>query len=106
MKSTSKPHRIPWRRVALLLVAMPAAFTWAAHHESEEWIQLFNGRDLDGWTVKVTGYELGENPGDTFRVEDGLLVSTCEEFETFGGRFGHLFYRDSFSRYRIRVEYR
>jgi len=72
----------------------------------EEWIQLFNGRDLDGWTVKLTGYETGENFGDTFRVENGLLRSTCEDYETFGDRFGHLFYKDSFSRYRIRVEYR
>jgi hypothetical protein len=72
----------------------------------EEWIQLFNGRDLDGWTVKISGYELGENFGDTFRVEDGLLVSTCEEYETFDNRFAHLFYDETFSHYRVRVEYR
>jgi hypothetical protein len=86
----------------LLSLATPAA-----SGEDGEWIQLFNGRDLDGWTVKVTGYEVGENFGDTFRVVDGILTSTCEDYgSSFDGRFGHLFYEKPFSKYRIRVEYR
>jgi hypothetical protein len=39
----------------------------------EEWIQLFNGRDLDGWTPKFAKHDLGENFNNTFRVENGLL---------------------------------
>ncbi len=30
-----------------------------------EWIQLFNGEDLSGWTPKITGYVVGENWGAT-----------------------------------------
>ena len=41
--------------------------------ETEQWIQLFNGRDLSGWTVKIKGYPAGENFANTFRVEDGIL---------------------------------
>jgi len=37
------------------------------------WISLFNGKNLDGWTPKIAGYELGDNYGNTFRVEDGVL---------------------------------
>ena len=62
----------------------------------DEWIQLFNGRDLAGWTPKITGYELGDNFGDTFRVEDGLLRVAYDEYESFDGRFGHLFYEGRF----------
>ena len=71
-----------------------------------KWIQLFNGKDLTGWTPKIKGYKAGENFGDTFRVEDGLLKVGYGKYENFGGKFGHLFYKDSFSHYRIRVEYR
>ena len=71
-----------------------------------EWIQLFNGRDLTGWTPKITGYELGDNFGDTFRVEDGLLKVSYDRYDDFGGRFGHLFYDESFSEYVLRIEYR
>ena len=70
------------------------------------WIPLFNGKNLDGWTPKIRGYAAGENQGDTFRVEDGLLKVSYEKYDGFQGKFGHLFYRDAFSHYRLRVEYR
>ena len=41
--------------------------------ESEKWIDLFNGKNLDGWTVKICGHPIGENYANTFRVEDGIL---------------------------------
>ncbi|MBF6596737.1 MAG: DUF1080 domain-containing protein [Fermentimonas sp.] len=71
-----------------------------------EWIQLFNGKDLTGWTPKIVGHESGDNFGNTFRVEDGLIKVRYEEYDTFGNRFGHLFYKDEFSHYKLRVEYR
>lgn len=97
-------------RALIMSIALAVAASFVAAptrgDDGRGWIQLFNGRGLEGWTVKITGYEVGENFGDTFRVEDGLLVSTCEGYEPFGDRFGHLFYNGTFSRYRIRVEYR
>lgn len=73
-----------------------------------EWVSLFNGENLDGWTPKIRYYELGDNYANTFRVVDGLLtVSYDDGYEDgFGEKFGHLFYKDSFSNYRFRVEYR
>lgn len=82
----------------LLQACAPAA--------ADDWIPLFNGQDLTGWTVKLTGSDLGEDPLGTFRVEDGLLTVGYERYADFGGRFGHLFYEQPFSRYLLRVEYR
>jgi hypothetical protein len=70
------------------------------------WISLFNGKDLDGWTPKLKGYELGENYADTFRVENGVLKVSYDKYSRFDGRFGHLFYKSPFSHYRLRIEYR
>jgi hypothetical protein len=72
----------------------------------EKWIPLFNGKNLDGWTPKITGYALGENFGDTFRVENGVLKVAFDKYDTFGNRFGHLFYKTPFSNYKMRIEYR
>lgn len=72
----------------------------------ENWIQLFNGKDLNDWQIKFKGYELGENFNNTFRVEDGLLRVSYENWEEWGGQFGHIFYKGEFSHYRLRVEYR
>jgi len=88
--------------VATLLITV-AAFASAP---SEEWTPLFNGQDLTGWTPKITGSDLGEDPWQTFRVEDGLLTVSYENYDGFQGRFGHLFYEEPFSHYQLRVEYR
>lgn len=71
-----------------------------------KWIPLFNGKNLDGWTPKIRGHALGENFGNTFRVEDGILKVSYDQYQDFGNRFGHLFYKDKFSNYVIRAEYR
>ncbi len=86
----------------VLLAAQPAR----QEPKPEDWIQLFNGKDLDGWIPKITGYEVGENFGDTFRVENGVLKVAYDRYDQFNNRFGHLFYKEPFSYYRLRVEYR
>jgi hypothetical protein len=74
--------------------------------ETGEWIQLFNGKNLDGWTPKIRYSPAGENWGNTFRVEDGILKVAYDKYDKFGERFGHLFYNEPFSNYILRVEYR
>ena len=71
-----------------------------------EWVQLFNGKDLTGWTPKIVGHEADDNFGNTFRVEDGLIKVRYDQYDLFKDRFGHLFYKDEYSHYKLRVEYR
>lgn len=71
-----------------------------------EWTPLFNGENLDGWIVKISGYPMGENYGNTFRVEDGMIQVAYDEYGDFGRQFGSLFYHQPFSHYRLRLEYR
>ncbi|MCF8346906.1 MAG: DUF1080 domain-containing protein [Bacteroidales bacterium] len=74
--------------------------------DDEQWIQLFNGENLDGWDIKINGYEMNDNFGNTFRVEDGLMKVRYDAYDTFTNQFGHIFYKEKFSHYRLRVEYR
>lgn len=72
-----------------------------------EWIALFDGESLDGWTPKIAGHAAGEDPYATWRVEDGLLTVSYENYgESFDGRFGHLFHAGEYSHYLLRAEYR
>lgn len=75
---------------------------------SSEWIQLLAEDNLDDWTVKIRGYEVGDNYANTFRIEDGVLKVRYDEeaYPTFDNRFGHIFYNDTFSHYLLRLEYR
>ena len=72
----------------------------------EDWVQLWNGRDLTGWVPKIRGYAAGDNFGQTFRVENGVLKVSYEAYDQFGDRFGHLFYEKPFSHYVLAAEYR
>ena len=73
---------------------------------AEEWIQLFNGKNLDGWTPKIKGFGLGENLGNTFRVENGAICVRYDGYNNFNNSYGHLFYKEPFSNYVLRIEYR
>ncbi|WP_321473080.1 DUF1080 domain-containing protein [uncultured Paludibaculum sp.] len=90
----------------LLLLAPVFAQAPAGDKDQKDWVQLFNGKSLDGWTPKITGYALGDNFGNTFRVEDGLLKVSYDKYDQFNNRFGHIFYKQSYSDYIIAVEYR
>jgi len=72
----------------------------------KDWIQAFNGKNLDGWIMKITGFPLGENYGNTFRVENGLLKAAYDQYPEFANKFGHIFYRTKFSHYIVAAEYR
>jgi hypothetical protein len=74
--------------------------------DEKAWTQLFNGRDLTGWTPKFARHDLGVNLNDTFRVEEGLLKVRYDKWTGFNGEFGHLFYREPFSYYLLAAEYR
>lgn len=90
----------------LLLLLFSSSLFGQSASDEQEWIPLFNGEDLSGWKVKIRGYELGENPANTFRVVDGKMTVSYDGYETFGEQFGHIFYEAPFSYYRVRVEYR
>lgn len=74
--------------------------------DAREWIQLFNGRDLDGWTPKIRAHDLGDNFGNTFRVVDGNLSVRYDQYTDFERKYGHIYYENPFSYYLIAVEYR
>jgi hypothetical protein len=74
--------------------------------EEQQWMSLFNGKDLTGWQVKIAGHELNDNYKNTFRAENGVMKVSYDQYEQFDNKFGHIFYKDKFSHYKIRLEYR
>ena len=93
--------------LALALTILCALSAFARDDDPKDnWIPLFNGKNLDGWIPKIKGYDLGDNYANTFRVEDGLLKVSYDKYDKFDSKFGHLFYKQKFSNYKLRVEYR
>ncbi|MCG3119904.1 MAG: hypothetical protein ALAOOOJD_02457 [bacterium] len=94
------------RRLFLLTLSIFLLNFSCTAKQKNPWISLFNGKNLDGWKVKIAGYDVNVNYKNTFRVENGVLKVSYDEYENFNGEFGHLFYKDKFSHYKLRVEYR
>ncbi|HEX6639026.1 MAG TPA: DUF1080 domain-containing protein, partial [Steroidobacteraceae bacterium] len=109
MRSMMKIAFTPILLAAILSVHAARAQTPAPANPDaarEDWLVLFNGKDLKDWTPKIAKHDLGDNYLNTFRVEDGLLKVRYDKYKGFDGQFGHLFWKDPYSYYRIAVEYR
>lgn len=90
-----------------LLIALSCmAFSAQAKPKKEKWIQLFNGKNLTNWTVKIHHHEVGDNFGNTFRAEDGMIKVRYDQYDQFNERYGHLYFNKPFSHYKLRLQYR
>jgi hypothetical protein len=74
--------------------------------EEKEWIQLFNGKDLNNWDIKISGHELNDNFGNTFRIDSGKMIVRYDRYDSFRSQYGHIFYKKKFSYYLLGVQYR
>ncbi len=92
------------KTIALLLLSISTFGQITA--SKKDWKQLFNGKNLDGWDIKIRGYELNDNFGQTFSVKNKKIVVNYNAYDPFNFRYGHLFFKETFSHYKIAVEYR
>ncbi|MEO6452765.1 MAG: DUF1080 domain-containing protein [Ginsengibacter sp.] len=72
----------------------------------EEWVSLFNGKDLTGWDIKIKDHPLNENYKNTFRIEDSMLRVSYSDYEKFDNQFGHLYTQVPYSYYKLKLQYR
>ena len=100
------PSSTRFVRAVLFLLTLPLQSPAQTTPAKQDWLQLFNGKDLVGWDVKIAGYPLNENVGNTFRVEDGMLRIAYDQYNRFDKKYGHLYYNQPFSHYILKFEYR
>jgi hypothetical protein len=79
---------------------------------ADGWVNLFNGKDLTGWTPLIHLSKVGVNTDSTFRPDlenGGIRISYDNATGSFGGdkcKCGLLYYNRPLTNYRIRVTYR
>ena len=88
------------------IIGLGLISTECSAQKNMKWKQLFNGKDLNDWQIKIRHHELNDNFGNTFQVNDGNIQVRYDEYSKFDEQFGHLFYKEPFSSYLIGVEYR
>lgn len=90
------PLRLSLAAVSILLAAVAPGLDPIVPDET---IELFNGRDLSGWYPALKGHDVGVNPENMIRVEDGLL-------HIAGDERGCLSTNEAYANYRLVVEYK
>ena len=77
----------------LLMITIFYIFTGSVSAQKEsdrqQWITLFNGKDIKDWIVKINHHDTGEDPARTFRVEDGIVKVRYDKYDTFNQQYGH-----------------
>jgi hypothetical protein len=89
-----------------LIIGLGLSSSECTEQKNMKWKQLFNGKDLNDWQIKIRYHKLNDNFGDTFLVKDGNIQVRYDHYTQFDEQFGHLFYKEPFSSYLIGVEYR
>ena len=73
---------------------------------ADQWVSLFNDKDINDWFVKIHHHDVGVNFGNTFRVEDNMIKVRYDQYDKFNEQFGHLYYKTPYSYYHLKLEYR
>jgi hypothetical protein len=101
-----KMYKTLWNVVFLVLGVCLMMGMSHYFKKNDGWIDLFNGKNLDGWIVKIAKHETGENYGETFRVRDGELQVSYENYTDFDFQYGHIFFEKPFNYYLIDIDYK
>lgn len=80
--------------------------TWKNKLQDNGWQSLFNGKNLEGWIVKIHHHDPGDNYANTFRVVNEVIQVNYDGYDSFDDRYGHLYYQEPFSSYQLKFKYR
>jgi hypothetical protein len=92
--------------IFMSLLALMGCASLKNQPAKEEWISIFNGKDIKDWIVKIHHHEVGDNYGNTFRVDSGMIKVRYDQYDHFNDRFGHLYFKTPYSYYKLKFEYR
>jgi len=75
--------------------------------KTEKWVNLLEKNSLEDWIVKIKDHPVGDNFNETFIVEDSILkVDYIKYNDTFNNTFGHIYYKEPYSNYKLKLDYR
>ena len=95
-----------FQKIFILLFLFYSCKVEKSTNSKEEWVSLFNGKDLNGWNIKIANHSLNDNFNNTFQVQDSMIRVVYDEYEDFDDKYGHMYYKTPYSYYKLRFDYR
>jgi hypothetical protein len=98
-------HRFAFSLITAALLG-GATVVAAAAEKAQEPVVLFNGRNLDGWSVFIEKQPAGSDPDHIFQVIDGVIHVYRSAPAGSAQPFGYIATKKVYSHYRLKLEYR
>jgi len=95
-----------FQKIFILLILFYSCKVENNTNSKEEWVSLFNGKDLNGWNIKIANHSLNDNFNNTFQVQDSMIRVVYTEYDDFDDKYGHMYYKTPYSYYKLRFDYR
>jgi hypothetical protein len=110
-RSILRPVAVAIAAVVSIAVGAPRAqgptpATTSTPASGEGWVQLFNGRNLDGWYTFLARSGKNNDPSGSVRVENGMIHVLGNPVGTERPEAGYLATTQEYSNYRLRLEYK
>src|ERR1700733_8879431 len=67
--------------------------------KSQQYTPLFNGKNLDGWYIFLTGKLVDQDPDSTFTVQDSMIHAS-------GKDFGYISTKNSYKNFHLSLEFK
>lgn len=99
-------NKIIYTSFSLFLILLLQGCDNKTEKSAEDWMPLFNGKDFNGWDIKIAGQPLNGNYKNTFRWEDSMLHVSYDKYDSFNNRFGHIYYNTPYAYYKLKFQYR
>jgi hypothetical protein len=106
MKSAVSRSFLGLLLAACMLNVAPASAASGEKLESEGWVPLFNGKNLDGWYSYMDSNGKNKDPDGVFKVENGMIHILDVAMSEGKSNNGYLATNQEFSNVRIHVEYK
>lgn len=91
----------------ILMLLLLSNLTFAQKKANvKNWVSIFNGKDLAGWDIKISGQPMNDNYKNTFQVENGMMRIKYDKYQNFDEKYGHIYYKKPYSYYIVRFKYR
>src|SRR6476661_4210078 len=91
---------------ACLLNVAPASAASGEKLESEGWVPLFNGKNLDGWYSYLDSSGKNKDPKGVFKIENGMIHILDVPMSEGKADNGYLATIQDYSNVRIHAEYK
>ena len=93
--------------LAVCMLSFPSASAASGEKpDSEGWVPLFNGRNLEGWYSYLDSSGRNKDPNGVFKVENGMIHILDVPMSDGKSDNGYLATTQEFSNVRIHVEYK